>query len=254
MKLLKKALHISVKKILAYPNEIYMVLLYSFLSMISTVIFWSILFSSIDSFGYSREFIYLLTMIVLISDGISEIFFGLRDMEDLVKKGGFDIYLYRPRNAIYLMLIERIPLMALCEKVLIGIIGMVIVIWHFHLHLSFWHILKGMGFLLAGVVYYQIVYGLITFLCLWTENISAVRNLIFQFSEGKKYPLTIFPNVLRLFLTYIIPMGLVAYYPTALILGLEQSLPNLYLAMPLVGAAAMIIYRTCMKKYASNGG
>lgn len=254
MKILMQFVRISVKRILAYPNEIYMVFLQALVSVVSTALFWAVLFSGEEAYGKSQEFVYILAMIALLSNGVQELFFGLRDLEYLVQAGEFDRYLYLPRSPLLLRLGETLPVVPMCQQILIALAGIALVTVRFGIMLTPGRFFKCVGFLLLGTVYYQMIYGAVTFLCLRTENISSLRDLIFQFGDYKQYPLGIFPIVIRFFLTYIIPMGLVAYYPTVLLLGLDEPLPQLYLAMPLAAAACWWSYRTSIKKYASNGG
>ena len=55
MKILMQFIRISVKRILAYPNEIYMVFLQAFVSVVSTALFWAVLFSGVEAYGHSQE-------------------------------------------------------------------------------------------------------------------------------------------------------------------------------------------------------
>lgn len=254
MRLLMLFVRVSVKRVLAYPNEIYMVFLRALVSLVSTVLFWTVLFSGGGVYEHSQKFVYLLAMNALLSDGVREIFFGLRDMEYLVQDGTFDRYLYLPRSTLFLLLGEAVPIIPMFQQILIALAGIVIVSVRFGIALTICNFIRCVGFLLLGTVYYQIIFGAITFLCLRTENISVLRDLIFQFGDAKQYPLNVFPNVLRFLLTYIIPMGLVAYYPTVLLMGLDESIPTLYLAMPLAVVACWWIYKTSVAEYASNGG
>ncbi|MEG1043647.1 MAG: ABC-2 family transporter protein [Oscillospiraceae bacterium] len=254
MKLLNKAIDISIKKMLSYHNEIYMVFINSLLSVLTTILFWKILFNNMSSFAYSNAFIYILAMVGLISDGLSEVFFGLRDFEYLVVDGSLDSYLYKPKNPLYLIIIERIPVIPLIQKTVLGIIGLTYVFMKFNVQFSFLNLIYAIFFMALGIVYYHLVYGIFTLFSLNYEKISSIRDLIFQFNESKKYPITIFPKFLVNFLTYVVPMSLVAYYPTVILLGIEESLPKMFFSLPIVLILATVTYKKCMNKYSSNGG
>lgn len=254
MKLLKKALDISMKKTLVFPHEIYMVLLYSTISIFTTILFWSFLFSNISAMGYQQEFIYLMSMVGLFSDGIGEFFFGLRNLEYLIQKGELDQYLVRPQHPIYLLLLENIPMISILEKLALSILGILLIYVKYNLVCSFSNMIIALIFLICGVVYYQAVFAMISFLALWTENISSLRNLIFQVGNSKQYPISIFPEIIRAIMTYVIPVGLIAYYPTILLLGKEQTIPPIYFLLPVVLFAANGCYKKGIKRYTSNGG
>lgn len=254
MRHVKKALALSLKKVLAFPYEIYLVALYASLSVLTTLLFWRVLFSNAHFADYPPEFIYILAMVGLLADGLCEIFFGLRDLDYLVRTGEFDRYLIRPRHPMYLLILENIPLIPVVEKLLLSLASIAVFSIRFGIPLSLGRCLKGLGFLAVGVAYYQIVYGLISVLAFRVESIGSFRDLLFQVNVSKQYPMSIFPAVIRSVLTYVIPVSLLAYYPTVILLGLEEPLPPVYGSFGAFLLATPLVYRWSLAKYSSNGG
>ena len=123
MKLIKKAVDISIHNILAFPYEIYLVALYSAFSIVCTLLFWKVLFLNVMPQGYRPEFIYILAFCGLCSDGLCDVFFGLRDLDYLVRTGEFDRYLVRPRHPLYLVVLENMPIASILEKLILSVGG-----------------------------------------------------------------------------------------------------------------------------------
>ena len=254
MKLIKKAVDISIHNILAFPYEIYLVALYSAFSIGCTLLFWKVLFLNVMPQGYRPEFIYILAFCGLCSDGLCDVFFGLRDLDYLVRTGEFDRYLVRPRHPLYLVVLENMPVASILEKLILSVGGIFLVCLHFEVSLELLDCMKAVGFLLIGVSYYELLYGLMTVFSLRFEGASSLRDLAFQLNSSKQYPLSIFPMGIKVVLTYIIPVGLLAYYPAVLLLGMEEPLPKLYLTAPVLAVLAPYIYGRCIRHYSSNGG
>lgn len=254
MKLIKKAVDISIHNILAFPYEIYLVALYSAFSIVCTLLFWKVLFLNVGFEDYRPEFIYILAFCGLCSDGLCDVFFGLRDLDYLVKTGEFDRYLVRPRHPLYLLVLENMPIASILEKLILSVGGILLVSLHFEVSLELHNCLKATGFLLIGVAYYELLYGLMTVISFRFEGASSLRDLVFQLNSSKQYPLSIFPVGIKVVLTYVIPVGLLAYYPAVLLLGMQEPLPKLYLAAPILAFLAPYIYCRCIRHYSSNGG
>lgn len=254
MKLIKKAVDISMHKILAFPYEIYLVALYSAFSIVTTLIFWKVLFSNVGFVDYKPEFIYILAFCGLCSDGLCDVFFGMRDLDYLVQTGEFDRYLVRPRHPLLLLILEKMPIVSIIEKLILSIGGIILVCLHFEVTLSVLNCIKATAFLLFGVVYYELIYGLVTFFSFRFEGASSLRNLVFQLNSSKQYPLSIFPFGIKVILTYIIPVALLAYYPAVLLLEMQEQLPKVYLSVLFFSVGAPCIYRWCISQYSSNGG
>ena len=255
MKLFACSLRIALKKMFAYPNEIIMIFFHSLFQLLSTILFWVVLFDNVDSFGYDKSFIYLLAMVGMLSSAIEEMFFGLRDFEWLVRDGSLDRYLYRPQNTLFMIMIENIPLVAFVEQLVLGIVGIILVVVKFDIAISFVAVLKMIILLIIGNVYYQTIYATITMLSLRFEKISTLRDLIFNFNFSKNYPTTIFPNFLRKFLTYVVPVSLIAFVPTLALSGKPtRHFPLILIFLAVSLMVLYIVYNRGLRRYSSNGG
>jgi ABC-2 type transport system permease protein len=120
------------------------------------------------------------------------------------------------------------------------------------------------------MVPYLVVCGTLIFLALftmgaafqfWSTDGSEVAN---AFTYGgntmTQYPLTIFPTELVKVLTFVVPVAFVNWYPSLFVLGRPDPLrlPQAFqfaspVAAVLVGALAMLAWRTGVRRYRSTG-
>lgn len=255
MKLILTSIKIQIKKIRAYPNEAKMLFLYALFNVYSIMFFWSMIFLVTGENIKDRNLIYLLVMMGTLSLGIGEIFFGLRDFEYMVQEGSLDKYLYRPRNMLMMILMEKVPFTNMVQQIIIGGFGIYYIITRFDIEVQTVNVLKSMGLLIFGNIYYHLIYGMITMLSIWIEKISTLRDLIFNFSIAKNYPLKIFPKTLQNLLTYVVPIALTTYFPTIVLMGEKvEGFRYIIISFLVLCLLFIKVYRNCIKKYSSNGG
>lgn len=255
MRLIFTSIKIQIKKIMAYPYEGLMLFIYSLFNIASIGFFWTMLFNITGGSKEEKTFIYLLIMMGMLSLGIGDIFFGLRDFEYLVQDGSLDKYLYRPSNMMTMILLENVPFVNMVQQIIIGTLGIVIVTRDYNVDIQGINALKSLALLVFGNIYYHLVYGTVTILSLWIEKVSTFRDIIFNFSIAKNYPLGIFPKTLQNFLTYIIPIALTTYYPTVVLIGGRvEKLPLIIISFIFFLLVFIKLFKVCIHKYSSNGG
>ena len=87
------------------------------------------------------------------------------------------------------------------------------------------------------------------------KKISTLRDLIFNFNFSKNYPTTIFPNFLRKFLTYVVPVSLIAFVPTLALSGKPtRHFPLILIFLAVSLMVLYIVYNRGLRRYSSNGG
>jgi ABC-2 type transport system permease protein len=81
-------------------------------------------------------------------------------------------------------------------------------------------------------------------------------GLVFQLSSFARYPIDLFGTPVRLFLTFVLPLGFAGFYPASFLMPRPEWHPWA-LAQPLVGAAAVALgyaaFRYGLSKYTSSG-
>ena len=115
--------------------------------------------------------------------------------------------------------------------------------------------------LLAGIAGGAAVfYGLFVVqaaLAFWTvESLEVMNTVTYGGVETAQYPLSIYRPGFRQFFTYVVPLGMVTYFPAQSILRGEASWPWL-VAPVLVGAlflaASLLLWEVGVRHYRSTG-
>jgi len=90
---------------------------------------------------------------------------------------------------------------------------------------------------LSGSLVYAAIHLAAASTAFWMVQNSAVTRLAWDMDSFSRYPLDIYPVAVRLTLTWVVPFGFAAYYPSQLALG-TGTYRYLALLTPVVAAAA----------------
>jgi ABC-2 type transport system permease protein len=171
-----------------------------------------------------------------------------------IRPGGFDRFLVRPINPLFHLLADRF-----CHdgigNFLVG--SALVVIASRNLHLV-WTPLNVLYLLVAvisgGVIF--IALNLITATSsFWIIESIPVTQVVFNTHEFARFPLTIYPRLIGLLLTVLIPYGFASFYPASYLL--DRDATWLVWMPPLVALAlAVMSYRVWLfglKHYGGTG-
>ena len=198
----------------------------------------------------------------LISHGIFVVFFiNTWHIDHMVIDGAFDRLLLRPMNVFFQLVASYVNFIGLIDC----IPGIIIFIYGCHLvgfDWTFFNIAKLLLVLLGGVFIRAALFISLGTVAFWTKrNASMVGFTLAMLERGTMYPLSIYPNVIQLFFTYLIPIGFISFYPAAEFLGKSSAglqLPlSFALATPAIGILGFFlsqwVFRIGMKSYESAG-
>ena len=180
-------------------------------------------------------------------------------IDDLVLRGGLDLYLVRPVSPLVQMFVRDIQVGYLSHLILgLGCMflvkGMSGILWDItHWLLFFFSILAG-SVVMSGISL------IATPLSFWWGKSRSVTGFVRGGLRGTlKYPITIYPKLIQI-LVYIIPYAFVAYYPCLYLLGRDTSPKAVlypFISM-LVGIAVnfafWVFWRMGLRRYNSAGG
>lgn len=221
------------------------------------LIFLFVLFGNISSIGgWSLYEVALLYACMMISEGMLTLLFqGTSSLTYYVRTGNFDRFLLRPLDVTVQILGSQINFAGL-GTVVTGIAVIVVSLYKLDTPIS-------LGLILLFVV--NIVFGVCirvnlnlatTSLAFWLIATGGLSTMVYNTQDFGKYPLSIYPTVIRVVLLTVIPHAMISYVPTCLILGKLSVLPWIF-AVP----ASMIfmiflrkfIYSHALKRYESAG-
>ena len=99
-----------------------------------------------------------------------------------------------------------------------------------------------------------VLIGVISF---WTIKSNQLTQAYLKIMDFALYPLDVFGKQIILFLTFIIPLGFINFYPTLFILNKPgYSIVQSFMTLPISFILALLTYllwRTALKNYSSTG-
>jgi viologen exporter family transport system permease protein len=180
--------------------------------------------------------------------------------EQFVKTGDFDRVLVRPRSTVLQLLGYEL------RATRIGRLAQALVVWAIATRLTSisWtaEVWATLLFAVAGgVALFSGILVLQATLAFWTvESLEVANTLTYGGVEAAQYPLDLYARWLRNFLTFIVPLACVSYFPVAAVLGRAERTGvagELLRLTPVFGfvflAVALRIWRLGVRHYTSTG-
>lgn len=177
-----------------------------------------------------------------------------------IKRGEFDRMLLRPRSTVlqvagYDFALWRIGRLAQ---------GVFVLGWaaaHLGVAGSAASLLLLVGAILGGTCLFVALFVVQATLAFWTtETLELMNTLTYGGVESAQYPLAIYAVWFRRFLTFVVPLACVAYFPVVAILDRPDPLGTPYwfqCAAPLLGLAflgvALAFWGIGVRRYTSTG-
>jgi ABC-2 type transport system permease protein len=215
--------------------------------------------------GWSREevfFIYGFSLIPMsFFDAFSMSFYMFSDR--YIVNGELDRLLMRPLSSLFQLIMEGISFDFIADLML-GI-GVLSYAWKFvgppvtlEFVLSFAAFVFGAWGVLAGV------FLSLTALSFWSQDRLSFLPPVYNLLNFARYPLNIYRPIIRVLLTWVIPFGFVAFYPSIGLMkhpainDMQYLLPaHLLFVVPIVGLAMLClgatIWRLGIRRYSGAG-
>lgn len=200
------------------------------------------------------EICLLFSMCALI-ESISQSFFDcVWELERHIRKGTLDVLLVRPASPFFQVLGQRFHFTGLfCLVTYTGIM-----FWSMgRLRIPFHAgtILFLLEFIVCATIINSGIYTIFNSMNFWLVQGEQLAEFVQTCREFAKYPLSVFPVMIRNFFTFMIPFGFIGFYPAAYLSGKAGA--EILVFMPLsalaVAAVAASIWKAGLKSYNSAG-
>lgn len=201
---------------------------------------------------------------VIFMFGIGEITFGIfavigqnftNNLPANIIDGQLDRTLLRPINPFLQQLIENFNL----NDIVIIFKGLVLIsfaVLNLDFEIGIQEIFIFFVAILSGSFTYLGIFITTSSLSFWLKDRRGLLDPLYVMNNFSRWPLNIYPKIIRFFMTWILPFAFVAFYPTNLILGKEDFV-NISLFAPLIAIFsfyfAFFIYSKGIRKYESTG-
>jgi ABC-2 type transport system permease protein len=170
-------------------------------------------------------------------------------------EGKFDRVLLRPVHSLFQVMNEQFRLESLSDAA----VGLGLVIYSaskigLELGLKQW--LIGAAAVVCGLAIYMGVFLILTCVSFWAEDRVGIIPPVYNMLTFGRYPLDIYNPLIRFLLSWVIPFGFAAFYPSAKLLGHTEH-DRAFLALPLVAAVsvtlAILLWNRGVRNYSSTG-
>jgi len=221
---------------------------------IAGVWFMFLRFNEVEGFTLSQ--VLLCTAVTLMAFSMAEVFArGFDIFPRLLGDGQFDRFLVRPRNIIFQVLASQM------EFARLGILIQAVVVFCYAIPNSgvVWtwdKILTLFLMISCGAVVFFALYVIHAAFAFFTvEGLEFMNILTHGGREFGRYPYSVYGKGVLKFLTYIIPLALIQYYPLLYLLDMETSV--LYMTTPLISLLFLLpsymFFRVGLRRYKSTG-
>lgn len=222
-----------------------------------------VIFSNVPQLGgWSVAEVALLYGIACLAFALADLLVGeLDQFPQLVRDGGFDLLLLRPRGSLFQVVTTNFQLRRVGKAfqalaVLVLALGLLDIAWT----------LERVAMLVlvipAATLLFTSIWVAAICIVFWTVDGRESAN---AFTYGgnflTQFPFDIYDGWLRQFLVYVVPLAFISYLPAAVLLGKPDplGLPSwLGLLSPLVAvaaaAAASLVWGGAVRHYRSAGG
>jgi ABC-2 type transport system permease protein len=180
-------------------------------------------------------------------------------LEQDILSGRFDQYLIRPCSPLLQFVGREINYMGIGD-VIFATTALSIAYNNLGLQWSAGQWLFFAAAVLAGLVIETAIIWIIGALSFWTGRTQALRSITLRFNQlTQNYPLDIFGQWFRLFMTGFLPVAFMNYFPLTILLGKPNAVGAAWLGFlsPLVAvvllALGSLVWRRGLADYTSSG-
>lgn len=258
MRLYLKYLKMLLKAEMVYRTSFILLSIGQFFLPFTVFIGFAMLFKKFGSVkGYSFYEMALCYSVAHFAYALSECFVrGFDSFSSLIREGGFDRLMLRPRNLALQVLGSRFEFSRI-GRIAQSIIVFVIAFSGLEVNWYWWKSLLLLLMIMGGCAVFSGIFILVSTMCFWTVQGTELANI---FTDGgrelSQFPLNIYQSAFRKFFTFVIPFGMATYYP--LLVLLDRLTPKwFYVVSPIYGllflVPCMVIWYQGVKHYQSCG-
>lgn len=219
----------ELKRMMEYKGDFIVGIIGFLLGQFFNLVFLWIIFSQIPSLmGWTLNQIIFIYGFSLIPKGIDHLLFdNLWSIGHFtVRKGDFDKYLTRPINTLFHVMVEKLQFDAIGELIM-GIALICVSLPSVRIEWSGTKVLLAIVVIPFATLIYTGIKTATAAIAFWTKRSGNITYMFYMVNDFAKYPVTIYNNVVRNIITYIIPFAFTAFYPANYILTGENPLFNI---------------------------
>jgi ABC-2 type transport system permease protein len=249
----------KIKSSMEYKESFIMVTIGSFVStFLAFVGVWLLIdkFNVIDK--WDINVITLTSGIAMFCHAITEMFGrGFDHFYKLIRQGDFDRIIVRPRSILIQVASSNFEVTKI-GRVLLSIILLIIGISNINVDWNISKIIILLAMIFGSIIIFTGIIIIKAAFSFWTIEGIEIMNIL---SDGgrklSQYPINIYDKWFNFIFTFIIPFGLINYFPLVYLLDKTNTTPVIYAITPfftlLFILPCLLFWKNGLKRYASTG-
>jgi ABC-2 type transport system permease protein len=223
------------------------------------VTFWQAIVGRTGVLGtWTQGELVTLSLVVGLHYTLAVPFLGFRRLPERVRHGELDKYLCRPVSPILLLCFESIHVTFLVRGLIADVVALAGCVWYFSLPVTLWWTVLALLLLLSGVLVWTFINGTVALLSFWMGKVQVIGRFVNFGRWFERYPTGVFPGSVQQVLTWVLPVSLIATYPTRVFLGKAVDVGRAFAVSGgmclLWGAAFTLVSRRALARYEAFGG
>lgn len=182
---------------------------------------------------------------------------SLSNFTNYIKNGGLDLLLTKPIDIQFIITLRHLSFSMIIPEIVGGII---LVIWGMYSGNYMWEWGAIVGYLifiiLGAILLYSIILIPKALFSFWFINSSGVDIFISAIWDANNMPMQIYPKVIQFIFSVIIPIFLVANYPTRFLLGtisVKDIIVKFLITCIVFIIARKVFLRGVLRYHSANG-
>lgn len=172
-----------------------------------------------------------------------------------IRTGNFDRLLLRPINPLFSLVAERVQQDGF-GQLLIGVVVLGTSMPHLQVHWGVWNLFLLIVMILSSGAIFVAVNLFFASFSFWMTDSLPIVVAVFNMADFARYPLTIYNKTIRFLMTWVIPYGFTAFYPSAAFVS-HSGFNTLAFCTPLVAIVACWLsygmWKIGLRSFASTG-
>ena len=210
-----------IKTEMEYAANFWLMLLSGVLTRLVSMAAPFVIYSNLPHIaGWKRDEIYLILSFLFIAEGLCSVLFeGIWQMPTMVFNGKFDCILARPVSPLFQVLSYGMGLQGI-SVFLVGAVSLPVFLSRLGLcHL--WGVSMSLLFVLCGTLLCMSVYLLGNSVVFWFDagGRTTLPYTLSELGQYAKYPLEIYPGIMRFVLLFLVPYGFICVVPVEILRG-----------------------------------
>lgn len=222
------------------------------------VFLWTVLKQVPQIQGWTLWELVFLYALSIIPMGMVELFYdGSVRLAETIHDGDLDRLLLRPMPAgLQVVTLTTNP--QGLGTVLTGGTLLFRAMAELHLSLAPWQYLFLTVCLFSSMLLIGSLYFMVQCLAFWEPVMSlSLTSLVQEMTALSRFPLSLYDQVMRVLVTWVVPFAFIAYFPGAVLLGRPEVNPWLGYGAPVVGGVvtgvAGLVWMACLRRYQGVG-